>query len=237
MPDPTTPRDGRFGEWMREMERRISALERSARLPFSSTKGGAFEFLDDANTDRFALGNVDFAATVDTTPLAGGYGTFIFDEHGAMVLGQQDGHRGLLYPSIPFPMHDSAAKTTNSATFISLYEGRDQGPVSDVLKVSGAVQTDADTTAQIRLNTGTSATSVLSLPAGTNGAYAFEWLHPSTTGIGDPRSGREDHLFVFLEARVTGGTGIVRVFPPQVAEIVSSWRIPTASTTGNPRLL
>jgi len=233
---------------LRDLEGRISKLERLPRLPSSSFQGGLFQFLDNDRNVRWAAGNAVFSATVASAggtvgsdggavDVTTGYGQVEQDENGAMIAGQLSGFRGSVYPTTPIPMHRPEVVRVTSTSFTDCFEGRIQFPVGDVVKVIGAVQTDPGTTGELRLSTGTSHTNAVSLPSATNSFAQFEWVHPSTTGIGDTRSGREANLFLVLEARVVSGSGGVQVFAPQVAEIMSKWLAPTATTTGNPQLL
>lgn len=234
MPDPAMPPD--LAARLRDIETRLSKLERLPRLPSSSTRGGSLRLLDDAGTTRWAAGNVLFDGSIgDSTT---GYGVFEFDDQGAMIRAQATGYRGQIYPAMPFPMHDPTPKAVTSPTFTGVFEARIQFPIHEVLSVQVAVQTDADTTGEVRLSTLGAAhtTAALPLPAATNSFAVFEWLHPAMCGLFDPRSGREVNLQVSLDLRRTGGTGQVRAFAPIVSELTSLWFIPTASATGNPRL-
>ena len=225
---------------LRELRDRVSKLERLPRLPFSSMRGGSTQLLDTDGTPRWVAGQWTFSAVSDDgggNSVVGGYGVAEFDPTGALLRGNVDGIHGQIFPSVPLVLHQPARQLITSASFISAYEGSDQDPVCDVVKVVGAVQTDAGTTAELRLASDAHQTATLAVPAGTNAFYQFTWLHPAEVGLGDTRTGRENRLFVSLQARRTAGTGNLTLFPPQISELVSSWLITEAATNGAPRFL
>ena len=225
---------------LRDLRDRISKLERLPRLPYSSMRGGSTQLLDTDGTVRWVVGQWTFSAVSDDgggTTVVGGYGVAEFDPFGALLRGNVDGIHGQIFPSVPLVMHQPARQLITSATFISAYEGSYPDPVCDVVKVVGAVQTDAGTTAELRLASDAHQTATLTVPGGTNAIYQFTWLHSAEVGIGDTRAGRETRLFVSLQARRTGGTGNLTLFPPQVSELVSSWLITEAATNGAPVFL
>ena len=246
MIDPTLPPS--LASMLRELERRLSNLERSPGLPYSSIRGGALRFLDEAGVTRWQVGNVPFSATVAAAggsagssdgeeSVSGGYGVAQFDENGAMIAGQITGHRGALYPGQLIPLHRPDAVSVTSGSWTNCFEGRVNRPVGDVVAVGGAIQSDAGTTGEVRITAWGASTSALAIPASANRFGKFDWLHPGTTGIGDPRTGRDVNLFLVYEARRTGGTGALGISPPQIAEITSSWLVPGATVAGNPRFL
>ncbi|HEY9474469.1 MAG TPA: hypothetical protein VIS06_11540, partial [Mycobacteriales bacterium] len=209
------------------LEKAVRQLQANNRMASSAIRGGTLLFQDETGQTRVAFGQVAFDGTVGATDH--GYGAFQFDENGAFIQGQLSGFRGLMYPSTPFQLNDSAGKTVTSPTFTNLFFGEAAFPVSDTLLVGIFCHTDPGTTGEIRLNTTIDATDPVVLPAGMSGNVQFEWLHPSTTGIFDPRTGRQQSLYVQLEARRTAGTGNVTVFAPTVCELTSSWLVPTAT--------
>lgn len=231
MHDPTIPRN--LADTLRDITRRLSALERSPQLPNSSMRGGSTRLLDNDGNVLWAAGNVNFVGAVG----GDAYGAFTFDTAGAMVDGAATGFRGRIYPSTPISLHSSAAVTITSSSFVSVFEGGVQNPDGDVYQIIGAVETSSGTTGEVRLTMGSTHSAVLSVPASTNKFYEFDWEHPSTSGINDPRAGREQAGIVIVEARRVSGTGSVFLLPPQTSEITSSFIVTGAATDGNPRFL
>lgn len=238
MSDPTIP-SSLVGE-LREIRRRLDALERSPQIPFSSTRGGAFTFRDDDDgLPRWAMGNVDLEGGLDSSQSAV-YGVLGFDDAGAITYAQQQGTRGRIYPAQPFPMHlDSTPETITSATFQDLWIGRLNRPALDVLLVQCPVVTDSATTGQIRLldlrNNNT--TAAFTVPVSTSGFVRFAWVHPATIGMNDPVTPGHPNLVVRVQARRASGAGLFAVFPPVEAEVTSSFIEPDAAINGNPVLI
>lgn len=225
---------------LRDLRERISKLERLPKLPFSSTKGGSLTLLDEDGNVRWVAGNVTLN-NIDGSK-APGYGVFNTDAQGEFLSGQSSAFRGWLYPIEQLAMHDPTAKTVTSAGFVDLFETQMDNPSREVVQIEGAINTDAGTTAQIRLRDGVSGnvTGTITVPAGSNGFYQFYWLHPATCGLGDKRAqteGRAPTIFLILEALRVSGSGNVRVFPPVVAQLSSRWLVPEADTNGNPTFL
>lgn len=236
--DPAMPAD--LYADLRDIKARLSKMERLSQLGQTSIDAGTLTLRDSDGNVRVSIGDVDFSASVNdgTTNVAGGYGIAMFDENGALLWGSFAGTRGRVYPSEQIPMHRPVAVSVTDSSFASIFEGTVQDPAGDVVKISGAVICPAGTTGEIRLSIAgtTHHTDALTIPGGTNAFYLFEWLHPVEVGIGGTQSATDKNGSLVLEARRTSGTGTLSVFPPQIAEFVSSWLVTTAATDGNPTL-
>lgn len=227
--DPAMPPD--LAREINDLKARLSKLERLSQLGQSSIDAGALRLLTSDKHVVLAAGNVDFDGTVGATTT--GYGTFVYDGSDSLVFAAKSGQRGRIYPAQPLPMHSATGQQITGSTFASIFETEVLSPDGDVYQIQGAVTTDASCTGEIRLTCGTHHTSVISVPASTSAFYRWDWLHPGTTGLFDDRTGREQNLFLQLEARRVTGTGTMRLFPPQRSEITSSWLVSTADTDGN----
>lgn len=220
---------------IRDLKRRLDNLERSQRLPFSSTRGGAFLFLDNNGSTRRALGNVAFDGSVGAGATEG-YGDYVYGDDGAVILAAQQGDRGLVYPTQPIPMLPITSITVTSGTYTGLFEHRYNVPLAyEVIRIQLAASTGAGTTGDIRLNDAVSgqSTAAASIPAASSKVVDFYWLHPAAIGLFDAaHAGSVLHLSI--QARLTGGAGGFSVFPPRVKELCSVFLFPDAATDGNP---
>lgn len=233
MSDPTLPPS--LAAEIADLKRRLNNLERSQRLPFSSTRGGAFLFLDDNGQPRMTLGNVALDGSVGGVLAA--YGLMLRGDQGAIVLMTRAGDDGIVYPELPVPIWDPGEpnKDTTSATFVSMWEARWDFPPSDVYRCEGFVASAVGTTGEMRLVIGATATSVLAIPAAANNTYSFDWIHPAPTGLYDPSS-TEGSLVVSIQARRTGGAGAVGVRRPHLSVLSSKLMRSLADTSGHPTL-
>jgi hypothetical protein len=234
--DPTLPPS--LAAEIADLQRRLNNLERSQRLPFSSTRGGAFVFLDSNLNHRLDMGSVAVDGSIgngDTTP----YGVFIRGDGGGFVVGTRAGDRGLIAPNIPMNMHDPFSKVVTSGTFVSLYESICFFPAHQVVHVQAAVIVDAGTVGEVKLVEGftSTATSVLNLPAGTNSRLDFEWLHPASVGLYDSQAVTTTALWVQMHVRRVSGAGNVTVYYPDPSELTSKFLHPNAATNGHPTLV
>lgn len=236
MADPTLPPS--LAADLADLKRRLNNLERSQRLPFSSTKGGVFLFLDNDGNVRRAEGNVSDAGQPDP---AAAYGFFLFGDQGGLLVAQKTGDKGLTYPNQKLALHDPTGRAVTSGSFITLWEDYVSQPVHEVISVEVAVTMPGGTTGELRLfdnltNTATSAAAVDSNTAFVN----FEWLHPSGVGAFATRNPSPDgnrfqaNLQVAFQARRTAGAGVVTVFAPRVTELTSKTLHPLAASNGHP---
>lgn len=230
--DPTLPAD--LAAEVKELKRRLDNLERSPRLPFSSTRGGAFIFQDTSGNVRRAMGNVTLDGSIGGITAA--YGDFLYGDGGAIIIMAREGDRGVVYPDLDIPLHSPASVNVTSGTFQTLWESYTNFPAHEVIHIEMAVQSDAGTTGEIRLieNASNQVTSVASIPAAYNGVVGFEWLHPAPTGLYDPRVRPAANMALGVQVRRTAGAGNVIAFPPRQAHYSSKFMHPNAATNGHP---
>jgi hypothetical protein len=233
MPDPTLPPS--IAAEIADLKRRIANLERSPRLPFSSTRGGAFVFQDNSGKVRRAQGGVNFDGTIGGVTTA--YGDFQYGDGGTVISAAREGDRGIVYPDMQMSFHEPIQKAVTSASFVTLWEAYTDFPEHEVLYVEFAVQSDSGTTGEIRLfeNKRNIASSVASIPAAYNGAVSFEWVHPATVGLydqSDPLA--QNNLNVAIQVRRVSGAGNVSPFAPRNQRLTSKFLHPNANTNGNP---
>jgi hypothetical protein len=236
--EPTLPPN--LAAELADLKRRIANLERSPSLPFSSTRGGTFIFLDNNGKVRRAQGNVTFDGSIGGA--TDGYGDYQYGDDGAVIAAAQEGDKGVVYPQEPYPFHVPASITVTSGSFQTLWENYQDWPAYEVLYVEFACITDVGTTGEIRLfeNKRNIASSVASLPSGFNGLAYFEWLHPATVGLFDPHGGDPlavNNLNVAVQARRASGAGNVIVYPPRNQLLTSKFLHPNAATNGNPTIV
>ena len=233
MADPTLPPS--LAAELADLRRRLDSLERSPRLPFSSTRGGAFRFLDDAGATRMTLGNVALDGSIGGVSAA--YGLMLRGDQGAIILMTREGEDGLVYPELPVPVRDpsEAQASTTSGSFVPLWEARWDFPPAAIYVCQGFCSSSVGTTGEMRLRIGSSATSALTIPSGASNIYTFEWLHPAPTGLYDPDA-TELNFIVQFEARRTGGAGNVSVGRPFVSSLTSKLLHGNANSNGNPVL-
>jgi len=237
MADPTLPPS--LAAEIADLKRRLNNLERSQRLPFSSTRGGAFLFLDDGGGPRLVLGNASVDDDGLITPQAV-YGVVGHGDDATIGLLLKQGVRGLAYPIIPIPMTKAGdLVAVTSGTFVTLFETTVDFPAEEVIVAVHAVVTDAGTTGEVRLRDTSSGTttSAQSIPAAYSGVATFKWLHPSLAGLNDQRFVTESRvapLAVEVQARRTGGAGNVNVYASSRVFQASVLLYPDAATNGNP---
>lgn len=233
MSDPTLPPS--LAAELADLRRRLDNLERSQRLPFSSTRGGAFRFLDNNGATRMTLGNVALDGSIGGATAA--YGLMLRGDQGAIILMTRAGEDGLAYPELPVPVRDpnEAQSSTTSGTFAQLWEARWDFPPAAIYVCQGFCSSAVGTTGEMRLRIGATSTSALTIPSGASNIYTFEWLHPAPTGLYDPNP-TELNFIMQIEARRTSGTGNVSIARPHVSVFTSKLLHGNANSNGNPVL-
>jgi hypothetical protein len=136
-----------------DLKRRLDNLERSPKLPNSSTRGGKFAFLDAGGGPRWSMGNVELAADGSISEQSA-YGVFGYGDEGALAFILKQGARGLAYPHINVPFYKTTGDAVTSGSFVSLWETTIDHPAHEVLWMELAVITDAGTTGEVRLREG-----------------------------------------------------------------------------------
>jgi hypothetical protein len=141
------------------------------------------------------------------TPGGGGYWA-MFDEQNTVILSNDTvSGQGLATPYIPLSvmpysevLSPSVAVASSSFTITHRVHGQRQHPRVRLLLL---LDTDADTTAEVILaQAGVQVSPTMSVPAGNN---SYEWLDSTIPG---PHLGA---LFLDVQARVTAGTGQIRI--------------------------
>lgn len=234
MTDPTLPPS--LAAELADLKRRLANLERSPSIPFSSTRGGAFQFLDDAGAARFTLGNVDIP--VSPSPGAGPqYGAFLYGDGGAVALGAQEGNRGLVYPLIPAVFYDAdVLKTVSLTSFVTVWECYVDTAPGEVIYVQ-LLGHSTVSNGSVRLTAvGSGSTDEAVLVPSSSHNIIFDWLHPGVTGWGDTRPSRPRDLLIRVEAKAGAG-GTVVVGAPVRAYFASTEFRPSAAANGNPMVI
>jgi len=216
------------------LEQQLRELSAARSLPASNFRGGRFRFQDDAGEPRWEMGNVALVGGSQTPTDA--YGVFGRGDDAGIAFMLREGDRGLIMPVIPIPLHPPSTTVVTSSSFVTVVEAVMNLPAHEVVAVTGAVQTDASTTAELRLIDGYTGqtTGVASVPGSANGLYGFEWLHPASVGLYDQHPHAAAGLFLGLQARRVSGVGNVTVFWPSTAEMTSQFLRPGADTAGHP---
>lgn len=228
MNDPALPAS--LAAEVRELRRRLAALERAARMPHTSMRGGSFRLL------REDTGGVlfQFGATVDgnSTPV---YGVAGYDADGVTVSAWNQATRGRVYPNEQAQWIQPALVTVATTAWTKVAGVRLFGLDNDALLADAPVITDPATTAEVRIFdefTG-AATAAVTVPANANGRAYFRWRHPFTVGWGDPLDAGTVGFSAFLawQVRRTTGTGNVYAYPPEGLLVTSSSYITPAPQT------
>lgn len=230
---PTLPAD--VAAKLADLERRLDNLERSPRLPFSSTRGGAFVFFDENGSPRWVMGNVHVtgAGAIQTQEA---YAVVGQGDGGATVFALRQGDRGIGLPIINLPM----VRTNNfivvtSGTFASTHNVTVDFSSWEVINFETALGVDAATTGEIRLRDGITGqtTNAIQVVGPAIPIVRFAWLHPAACGSGDPR-GRSVTLGLNVEARRVSGAGNVNVYDSSRVQLSSLLATPDATTNGIP---
>lgn len=242
--DPTLPPS--LAAEIAELKRRLNNLERSPRLPFSSTRGGAFKFIDDAGGPRFLLGNGALNAQLEVVQ-QNTYGVALYGDDAAKGFVMAQGYRGIAYPRIILPMarlvDDPSGllyHVTTSGTFESIMSTTQELPSHEVVEAFFAVISDSGTVGEVRLLDVQSGLATNALSVNTSGAIKtakFQWIHPATVGLDDPRGGRDTTLALRIQGRRVSGAGSLFVYWTTRVAYTSLLLAPNASTNGNPQLL
>lgn len=226
-----------------DIMRRLTAIERTARMPWSSSRGGAFKFQTAGGDDMWVMGNVRLDPLTGTAEYAedSAYGIFGFGGD-SLILWAQEGVPGRVYPMQDIPMSARSAPsgteqpfppwfTHASGAFVTGFRCDLYAPVADMLMLDVNVDVDTGSTAEVRLIehfSGTATTPVTINPPDTRNVR-WRWLHPATAGLYDGRSGRLTDASFGVQTRVASGTGRVHMLPPSRATICSSLLFSTAA--------
>jgi hypothetical protein len=205
MSQPILPAGADFLRKFRDLERRLEALERGERMPYTSQRGGTFELLDDQGRPVFYFGTYTRGAGT-------GYGVLAEVPDGAgpgtapSVFEVDDDGLEAPYLDIPFAKANDFLAVT-SPTFVTAWSGNAALAVAMAVRVGYTIGCDAGTTGEVRVVAGARTSSARPLAAGVFNNGTFDLLlMPNVIGTGP--------LGVHLQARRTGGAGNVNVYPP-----------------------
>lgn len=218
-------------EWMAEMERRLSALERSPSLPNTSQRGGTYELLSSDGSSVFKFGEFTDPDAEES------FGISAFDEDGNTVLATRSDVEGLVYPIVSQQFIVPTPQTITSGTFVAVAESQVWAPAWNCIYATAAIITDVGTTAEVRLSNSinTISTNTVTVPAASNGNVLFKWEHGFTVGwsagLVGSNPGATSGLLQWQVRRASGG-GNVTAYPPRGFHWVSKRHLPDASTLG-----
>ncbi len=209
---------------IRELERRLAAVERGHSLSNSVLSQGALDVRTPDGTVIYRVGAFDLNGTLVygmasfrydgtvqffswDTPSGGGY-TSMWDEANNIIVSNDTASgQGLATPYIPLTGMPYASiltppQSTTSGTFGGLHRvhGQKQHPWIRVLLIT---QADAATTGEVQLAVGGVAISGITVVPASDNSYRI--LDAPVTG------GHMDYLYVDVEARRTSGAGSIRV--------------------------
>lgn len=206
---------------IRDLERRIRALESAPRIPHTSLSQGSLIVYDENGDDVVTVGklyNGKYGLAVNTGP--GGI-TFLSDTDGL----------ALPFYAAPFriasgaPDSSGAVKVT-STSFVTVYRTVIELLQWDAVRVRVPAQTNGAETGEVRLRNLSNGNVTAAVPVSSaGGLFDFRWLHGGEVGTGP--------WFFAVEARVTSGTG-VWVWNPDGGAVFyrGDFMIPPATTTG-----
>lgn len=193
---------GQFAAWKRDIERRLENIERSRRLDNASFTG-RMRGTDDAGLDRIYLGDLG----------NGSFGIEVRDDSGVTVFRADEG--GMQRPSLNMPyrrVEDPISVTSSS--FVGTWETGIGSITHRAIRWVAVILVDAGTSGEVRLHEagGPSTTSVIPVSAGAtveDTTAVFSWAVAGwTPGPIDP------YVLMQMQARRTGGSGVIRVYPP-----------------------
>lgn len=215
-----------MADWMRNMERRLAALESSVPLARSSMRGGSMRYLtDDADKELAIFG--DFGA--EGLDIFKGF--LMRDSDQITVIGTRSDQKGLVKPVLPgqFALA-SAVEPVTSGSFVQAAFYTPMEVYHEVLRVIVFITTPGGTTGEIKLVEGVSlrSTDVVTIPSGANGFARFEWIHEVEKGD----NGRFTCQFQ-LHCRRTAGAGTISVHQPDEVAWACHFDVPAATTAGN----
>lgn len=223
MPDPTVP--AVLADVIKELKRRVRALENAQRLVASAIQGGRMRVLQSDETPVIAIGQLD----------SGLLGTEIFDDSGDVIArfgqvdsGVRDGlemfaagtrifradDRGMISPGVHIPMAPtvttySVSVPNTGAGYTVCYQGRIIRPRHKYMKLVVSATGGVGTGGFIRARTSTGQTSAaLTVPSGGGITASLYWELTYTTGTPE--------VVLWLECRNPSGPNNIEVGWPDV---------------------
>ncbi len=246
----TPPGDAaQFAAWMREMERRMSAVETGRGGKFTSINEGGIEFVKSDGTVRMQLmhtGSDAFAFTVkdpadpDETAIGmgdvagGGFVFFVKDQSdsgGALLIDTGDtlDDSGLRRPAWTSGWSVREAgdqRACTSAPFEAAWVSAVGAVYHDTVMGRVAMSADVGTTGEVRIKETSSGavTSSKVISSGSSSVASFVWEHGHDLDVAE--------CTFHIEIRRTSGAGSVYCRPDTELQFVSSAVHSTASSGG-----
>jgi hypothetical protein len=207
---PILPRGDDFEQWRRDVDRRLEALDRARRAPFTTQRGGAFvlapEDLDPPALMRF--GNFPDGDGADN------YGVGFYDEGGSTVWATAENERGVIYPEVYAQWQVPTAQSISSGSFVTVAEVSLGALAHDCMVASAALVVPGGSTAEVRVHDPQNGITTNAKSMTASGNALLNWLHPYSVGWGDDR-GRPTTFFLQWQVRLAAGAGPISAFPPR----------------------
>jgi len=205
-----------IGGMLGELSRRVRDLERAPALRNTSMTSGTTTIRDDNDVARVKLGLVGDDS----------YGLAVYDDAGTPTFRLTEA--GQVYPYEPLPVSkwdDSVA--VNAASFVPVWAATCSYATADAVQLQTYVAADAGTTGEVRLSanlSGTPTTDAIAIADGSGDYREWKWAPSGLVAGTGP-------VVFTLEARRTGGSGDVNVYPP-VQSFMTTAEAIGASGTG-----
>lgn len=208
MSAPIRPSGDAFLAELTDLRRRLTDLERAARMPNTSQRGGTFELLDDQGRPVFYFGTFTRGASPPSYGVQGVIPGGAGAGSSPTVLEIDDDGLEAPYLDLPYAKASDFVPVTAGA-FANIWVGHAALIVARAVAVRLTIGVDAATTGEVRIVAGGIASAVVNCPGGafTNPDYAM-LLPANSIGTGP--------LTVEVQARRTAGAGNVNVYPPIV---------------------
>lgn len=205
MSDPALPQD--LLSEIRELKRRLTALERSPQLISSSIKGGTLRVYNDSGVEFFTVGDVLIDGDTVTAT-----GITMEDPSTGTPLFRISEDRGMTLPAIAYGWKEpNYSNSTTSTSWTNIWEARVENLHGDALRSDFVVNlTSGITTAEVKvvITSGPVETDAVEIDYATQAQWTFalRWDHGKNLGTGP--------FVVQLQARITAGSGTISVFQP-----------------------
>jgi hypothetical protein len=211
MGKPILPRDDDDARWRLAVNRRLEALERGRRMPFTVQRGGTWELRSEGGDTRMFFG--DFTDPDGSTR----YGVSILDGNGYPAFLADEDQPGAVWPMDSTSWVVPTPQTLTSGSFIAVSETQVVGLNGDVFYATGALIVDASTIAQCRVidvisGQATATIEVNGGGGGVNGNLTLAWEHPFLVGY---QNGVGANVFLAWQIRRSAGGGNIVAYPPR----------------------
>jgi hypothetical protein len=215
MSEPILGPGDRYLEELADLKRRITDLERSRRLPFSTQRGGTWSLVPE---DGSPSALIRFGVGADGDGVER-YGMTLYDSDTDAILSTAENEKGLIYPQSYAQWVVPTAQSITSSSFVTVAECQYGAIDHDCMVAQAAITVAPATIAQARVLNLLSgvATNVVEVNGDTasGGTLTLNWLHPFTVGWGDNRPGRTSTFLLQWQVRRSAGSGAVNAWPPR----------------------